>query len=49
MPSQWEVPVPGSPQPAYILAFTKSEAIQVALELFPGIDPQAVTRSDQWI
>lgn len=49
MLSQWEVPVPGSPEPALIIAHSKAEAIQVAIELFPGINPNAVTRSDQWL
>jgi hypothetical protein len=39
----WDVVVPGLPQPACILAHTKSEAIQTALELFPEIDPNSVT------
>lgn len=46
----WEVVVPGSPSPACILAYTKSQAIQTAIELFPGINPCAVTirQLDQW-
>lgn len=47
--AEWEVPVPGSLEPARIIAHSKAEAIQVAIELFPGINPNAVTRSDQWL
>ena len=39
----WDVVIPGSPQHACILAYTKSQAIQTAIELFPGINPCAVT------
>jgi hypothetical protein len=47
---EWEVIVPGSPQPAIIMAYTKSQAIQTAIELFPGINPTVITirQKDQW-
>ena len=46
----WEVIIPGSPSPACILAYTKSQAIQTAIELFPGINPFSVTirEESQW-
>jgi hypothetical protein len=40
---EWEVAVPGQSQAATILAYTKAQAIQTAIELFPGINPTAVT------
>jgi len=40
---EWEVSIPGQSQAATILAYTKAQAIQTAIELFPGINPAAVT------
>jgi hypothetical protein len=40
---EWEVALPNQSQAATILAYTKAQAIQTAIELFPGINPTAVT------
>jgi len=39
----WDVLVPGQPQPATILAYSRSHALLTAVELFPEINPKSVT------
>jgi len=50
MIQHWEVIVLGIDLPVCILAYTKSQAIQTAVELFPGINPQSITlwQQPQW-
>jgi hypothetical protein len=43
----WEIIVPQNDQPICIVAYTKAEAIQTAIELCPGINPLAVTIREQ--
>jgi hypothetical protein len=38
----WEVLVPNMDLPLCIVAYTKAQAIQIAIELCPGINPLAV-------
>ena len=47
----WEVAVPNLSQAAVLLATTKTQAIQTAIELFPGINPNAVSLWEvpEWI
>jgi len=46
----WNVIVPNTDQPLCIMAYTKSQAIQLAMELCPGINPQtlSILEQEEW-
>lgn len=46
----WEVIIPNSPEPFLLVARGRDDAIQAAIELFPGINPNAVSihRHPEW-
>jgi len=47
---QWEVMVPNMDQSLCIMAYNKSQAFQLAMELCPGINPQTlnILELEEW-